>query len=403
MFQYWKKMAPAMPRGERLHRALNLSDEILMQEGIKCKTSHIQVFRYHAENRTFTASLFYQQDFEFSKARAYLNFLDDIFSQPQYADFLAQDFAFYFEAMPGFQVSPKSSELQLPLLVNSRTAVPNIDDVSLPGFQVSPNSIELQLPLLVNSRTAVPNIDDVSLPAPDHHAVMGYEWMLRGESSRGDKHRIYSYDFYPPIPWKERINWLIARGPNRKVLNPFELYEGELVGTERKPLLLRNLTNQALESSLLKNLNGETYPNTPSVCYSSNPSQGCRGGFSPDEMMQYRYLPLVDSDTVDWDDTVWMLASGSTVFYALPVNSTDSKLWKPWELWYSPLLRPYVHYIPCSIETIMESMEACQKLGNMCASVGAASRQLMLNSVNMKSAMHYTALLIKHVHDAFSE
>jgi hypothetical protein len=62
------------------------------------------------------------------------------------------------------------------------------------------------------------------------------------------------------------------------------------------------------------------------------------------EQHTYRHLLVVDGNTACWDRLPWILASGSVCW----------KLESTHECWYYDLLKPWVHYVPCTLETLDE-------------------------------------------------
>eukprot|EP00798_Chlamydomonas_sp_ICE-L_P026716 gene26716-4281_t len=319
-----------------------------------------------------------QLDNDPGKARAYLHFLKHIFDQPQYRPFLSHDFAFYFEAhYKGFQITDRGrGELLLPLLCNARSAVPGMPD-------------------------------NYSLPAPDHLMVMAFDRIIRGSEREkeehyvGNTHVINSFEL-PEVQWKDKVDGFVSRGGCHHTGNPFSKWSGNLVGVNKVEFQLRVDAEAATNGSMIEMFNskGEKEGMAKSMCF-----YGCHDNCHElDEvaMSKQRYVVEIDPHTIAGGPNFWQQSSGSAVLAVMPINTTDSKLWRPWELWYTPFLRPYEHYIPASVDTVLETVEACKQQADQCASVGAASRHFMLNNVNMKAAIHYLALLMKHVHDAAS-
>ena len=63
------------------------------------------------------------------------------------------------------------------------------------------------------------------------------------------------------------------------------------------------------------------------------------------EQLKYRHLVVVDGNTACWDRLPWILASRSVCW----------KMESPHQCWYYPFLKPWVHYIPFTLETLEET------------------------------------------------
>eukprot|EP00798_Chlamydomonas_sp_ICE-L_P011471 gene11471-34187_t len=196
--------------------------------------------------------------------------------------------------------------------------------------------------------------------------VLAFEQILRGSEREKEEHydsnahAIYSFGL-PEVQWKDKVDGFVSRGGCHHTENPFSKWSGDLVGVNTAEFHLRVDAEAATNGSMIERFNskGEKEGMAKSICF-----YGCHDDchkLDEGAMSKQRYVVEIDPHTIAVEMNFWQQSSGSAVLTVMPINTTDSKFWRPWELWYTPFLRPYEHYVPASVDTLLETVEACRQ------------------------------------------
>jgi len=89
---------------------------------------------------------------------------------------------------------------------------------------------------------------------------------------------------------------------------------------------------------------------------------------------KYKYILNIDGYGASFDGTVWKLRSTSLVIWITDANNQMYML-----EWYFPLLKPYVHYVPSSIDKLQETFEWCEANPEKCKEIIDNSTKLISN------------------------
>ena len=152
--------------------------------------------------------------------------------------------------------------------------------------------------------------DAVNICIPDRYAMMGYRGML---------------DIPDPVPLDSKRNVMLCIGSSTGTLDP--------ATNQRLRVCEFAASREYLRAHISEIVNLD--PRDVPAPYLHEP-------MTIPEQHAFRHLLVVDGNTACWDRLPWILASGSVCW----------KLDSSHECWYYPLLTPWVHYIPCSLETL---------------------------------------------------
>jgi hypothetical protein len=98
------------------------------------------------------------------------------------------------------------------------------------------------------------------------------------------------------------------------------------------------------------------------------------------EMTNFKYILNIDGYGASWDGTIWKLRSTSLVIWITDKNNEFY-----WLQWYHPLLKPYVHYVPSSIDNLQETFEWCEQNQEKCKEIIKNSteiiKDILLNTI----------------------
>jgi hypothetical protein len=101
------------------------------------------------------------------------------------------------------------------------------------------------------------------------------------------------------------------------------------------------------------------------------------------EFTQYKYILNIDGHGASFDGTVWKLRSTSLVIWITDPNNQMYML-----EWFFPLLKPFVHYVPSSIDKLQETFDWCEANPEQCKQIIEASTTLMNNILQNTDTYH---------------
>lgn len=106
------------------------------------------------------------------------------------------------------------------------------------------------------------------------------------------------------------------------------------------------------------------------------------------EMSNFKYILAIDGHASSYDATIWKLRSGSLIIRVSHENIE-------WHQWYTPLLIPYVHYIPTTIDKIIDVFEWCESHPVECQQIVENADKLM--KIILLISNDYTTAVLKHL------
>ena len=105
------------------------------------------------------------------------------------------------------------------------------------------------------------------------------------------------------------------------------------------------------------------------------------------EHLRHRYQVDLEGHSCSWDGLFWKLLSNSTV---LRVEQPD-------EQWYHRRLRPWVHYVPCTVATFPRRLAWCRAHPEACARMAEAATALAASLTYEAEAEHFARSLARRL------
>ena len=125
----------------------------------------------------------------------------------------------------------------------------------------------------------------------------------------------------------------------------------------------------------------------------------CRKSAVPREaQLRYKLLLNIDGFGLASDSSFWKLSSGAAVVWLVRNESGGERVH---DNWYSPLLKPYEHFIPATPYRLADAVAWCLADDARCEGVARRSRALMRRAVSHEAMDEYTTALLRRVHDLF--
>lgn len=84
-------------------------------------------------------------------------------------------------------------------------------------------------------------------------------------------------------------------------------------------------------------------------------------------MLRHRYLVDIDGNSSSWDGLYWKLRSSSVV---LKVRSDQRQ-------WYYHRMRPWVHYVPCTVNNFARQSQWCRRNPELCRAIAQAGQRVV--------------------------
>lgn len=243
---------------------------------------------------------------------------------------------------------------------------------------------------------------NVALAAPEKRAF------ARGVSA------VYAARWNETLPWRERRPSACYRGACNPTINPLRLHGGPPTIRGCGTLELRAAACGALRDAGAADATvaglvdfGLTAGNMQAAggCDGAAPPASCAAcercaadPLSRQAQTRHKVLLNVDGYGMASDASFWKLASGSAVVW-LVREGTDEPVHGTW---YSPLLRPWVHYIPASPRDVTARVRWCLEDDGRCEAIARRARELVARAVSRRAMDAYAAAVLRGVHDAFA-
>jgi hypothetical protein len=92
------------------------------------------------------------------------------------------------------------------------------------------------------------------------------------------------------------------------------------------------------------------------------------------EFTKYKYILSIDGFGSTYDAIIWKLRSTSLIIWITDENNNMYSLG-----WFYPLLKPYVHYVPSSIDNLENTFKWCEENSTKCKEIIENSTKLIKN------------------------
>ncbi len=96
---------------------------------------------------------------------------------------------------------------------------------------------------------------------------------------------------------------------------------------------------------------------------------------------------------------VLLLPAYSACLPCLPTLPAHPACVQPWSLWWYPILKPGVHYVESTVGNFSTTLKGLLARGDGGRSLADAASEAMRKGANVQVAVHYTYLVMKHLHD----
>jgi hypothetical protein len=182
--------------------------------------------------------------------------------------------------------------------------------------------------------------------------------------------------------WEEKNNKLVWRGNSNPTLRPEEnMYDESLYpisGNSQWCFIRLELCSKYFNH---KNMNLGIHEVTdeewkkPYIPY-------LREVMSPLKMSEYKYILDVCGIGATCDATIWKLQSGSLLIWL--VDNFFYKKDEPlWLAWYTPLLKPYEHYIPANLDNLNDQFNWCEDNQQKCKEIAHNAKKIIKDILNI--------------------
>ena len=73
---------------------------------------------------------------------------------------------------------------------------------------------------------------------------------------------------------------------------------------------------------------------------------------------------------------------------------------KNYSIWFTPLLKEYIHYIPIKedLSDLIDKIKWCQQNDTKCKEIAYASYNLAINELTLEKALEYTAYSLNNLY-----
>lgn len=116
------------------------------------------------------------------------------------------------------------------------------------------------------------------------------------------------------------------------------------------------------------------------------------------EQASYKYQLSVDGIGASYDGTVWKLLSNSAVIFV----HDNVKRSMGFKLFFYPLLKPFKHYIPSSVDGVAQAVHYCWVNDSACKTMAIAARRTMRQISTLEFMLDYLYTILKWLHDVDS-
>jgi 23S rRNA U2552 (ribose-2'-O)-methylase RlmE/FtsJ len=101
-----------------------------------------------------------------------------------------------------------------------------------------------------------------------------------------------------------------------------------------------------------------------------------RDKMNPKEISDYKYILDVCGSGATCEATIWKLQSGSLLIWL--VDDIFYKKNQPlWCAWYTPLLKPFEHYVPANLENLEETFYWCENHQKECLAISNNAQKII--------------------------
>ncbi len=121
-----------------------------------------------------------------------------------------------------------------------------------------------------------------------------------------------------------------------------------------------------------------------------------RGVETKDEQIKYRYHIIVDGIGASYDASIWKLLSNSAVIRLRPNGWEVPML----ELFFEPLLEPYVHIIPSDVAGLPSAVQWCESNPGRCERLAKAGQNFIRCLLRKEVLDAYILGVFDYMHDS---
>jgi hypothetical protein len=107
------------------------------------------------------------------------------------------------------------------------------------------------------------------------------------------------------------------------------------------------------------------------------------------DFTKFKYILNIDGYGASFEGTIWKLRSTSLLIWITDENNEFY-----WLQWYYPLLKPYVHYVPSSIDNLEKTFEWCESNQDKCIEIISNSTKL-INDILLNTDEYHKQLFNK--------
>jgi len=216
---------------------------------------------------------------------------------------------------------------------------------------------------MIQFACSVPNMANISLiPILDAHHL----WLEK----RHKEYNPFCKLKFNTTPFRNKINKIVWRGG----LCPTFMSDCLGLLHLRKSILEKYLNNHRFDIGHVSSL------------YYTNISIPQKNTMTYNDMTGYKYILNIDGFGSSFDGTIWKLRSPSLVIWI-----TDENNQFYWLQWYYPLLKPFVHYVPSSIDNLEKTYEWCEQNQNKCMEI-IRNANCLIHSVLLHTITYHKVL-----------
>jgi hypothetical protein len=181
---------------------------------------------------------------------------------------------------------------------------------------------------------------------------------------------------YSETPFANKINKIIWRGNSYPTLRPEEnMYDPntyKISGNKewcnlRLDLCRKYFNNPNMDLGFHETTDAE---------WKRPYQEFLKDKMDPKEMSEYKYILDVCGSGATCEATIWKLQSGSVLIWL--VDNIFYKHNQPlWNAWYTPLLKPFEHYVPANLENLEEMFYWCENHQEECIRISNNAKKII--------------------------
>lgn len=237
-------------------------------------------------------------------------------------------------------------------------------------------------------------IDNHTLPIPDPHMVQAMMWEMGAVPRRNEIAVKKLKKFYAPPRgssqrWSDKKNVAVYRGTCNPTINPQDTTGFSRIYPRSEVCVLYG-NDDRFDIGI----------DQGDVCLQWHTTEFCQQCMScnnktrlgPSEMSSYKYLLAVDGHGPSYDATIWQLLSKSVVF--LVEHSSGVAF----DMFYYPLLRPRIHYVPTNVRQLKSNIQWCEDHDAESKRIAERAHELTAKIIDPVFVTQYMKEILKIAH-----